>query len=338
VIWWVIGGIVGFVLLGEIVLHCYAIAAAVPIVETRPPFGPERFPPDPTAESLSFRTRDGLLLSASLFHPRGQAPRGLVLFCHELESNRWSAPAYLEAVLQAGFSILAFDFRNHGDSDSQNGYVPLHWLAEHDLRDVEAALEFIAERSDLAGLPLGIFGVSRGGCAALITAARSARIRAVVTDGAYSSELLVHFSKRWGSLYFPEAMMRIVPRWHIAGSMLLVREICQFRKGFRFARVERALPRLERKPLLMISGEADTYVVPEVVRWQHARTGHAPDTLWLVPGAKHNMSRQTAPEEYDRRVTEFFLAHLALDATASARRVNGDPEGIRAAPAGVQTA
>ncbi|HLJ10816.1 MAG TPA: alpha/beta fold hydrolase, partial [Planctomycetaceae bacterium] len=208
----------------EVYFQYLALKCAVPIFESSPPLEAELFPPDPAAEPLTIATRDGVELAGSLLRTSHETPRGLILFCHEFNSNRWSAFSYGEGLLAAGFHLLTFDFRNQGDSRAAPGYFPIHWATEFEVEDVRAAVRAIEGRADLRDLPLGIFGISRGGSAALVAAAECPEIRCVAVDGAYACiEMLLHYTKRWGRLYFPEFLLRLMPRWHILTSLWLVR-------------------------------------------------------------------------------------------------------------------
>jgi pimeloyl-ACP methyl ester carboxylesterase len=328
----------------ELLFQFVVLKVALPIFEGKPPFGSEQHPHDPSAEPVSIPTSYGLRLQGSLFRTLQGEPRGLVLFCHELESDHWSALSYCEGLLAAGFHVLAFDFRNHGDSDTMPGYEPTCWLTSFEVDDVLAAVDYISDRPDLRELPLGIFGVSRGGGAALVAAARCASIDRVATDGAYScNEMLLHFTARWGRLYIPEWMLQLQPRWHMTSTLAVIRSVSQLRRGCEYANIEKAVDRLRDKPALMLSGERDTYVIPRQTLNLHARTGQDESGVWIVPGAKHNMARQVAPDEYDRRLVEFFSAleqprPLARPAQVAAGVVSGQsyssrplhPKGITA--------
>lgn len=291
----------------EILFQLLVLKFSLPIFENRPPIGAEIFPPQPSAEAVTIVTQDGVVLAGNLLAARHAPPRGVILFCHELDSNRWSAAYYCEGLLAAGFHVLTFDFRNQGDSQSFPGYHAMHWPSVLEVEDVCAAVAFIKNRPDLAPLPLGVFGISRGGSIALVAAAQCDSIQRVVSDGAYCcNEMLLHFTNRWGRLFFPELLLRYLPKWHVQISLSLIRRTSEFRQHIKYANVERALSLLGHKRVLMISGERDTYVFPEVTRHQHARTGQDDSTVWIVPEAKHNMSRQAGPLEYDRRLVEFF--------------------------------
>ena len=291
----------------EILFQLLVLKFSLPIFEHRPPISAELFPPQPSAEAVTIVTKDGVALAGNLLSTLHDSPRGVILFCHEMDSNRWSAASYCEGLLAAGFHVLTFDFRNQGDSQSIPGYHPLHWPSVFEVEDACAAVAFINNRSDLNRLPLGVFGISRGAGIALVAASQCDSIHRVASDGAYCcNEMLLHFTNRWGRLYFPELLLRLLPKWHVQISLWLIRRTSEFRRGFKYANVERALSLLGHKRVLMISGERDTYVFPEVTRNLHARTGQDDSSVWIVPQAKHNMSRQAAPLAYDRRLVEFF--------------------------------
>ena len=57
------------------------------------------------------------------------------------------------------------------------------------------------------------------------------------------------------------------------------------------------MARLAPRPWLMIHGQRDTYIGPEIAQslFDH---GKNPKELWLVPEAKHNRCRETDPEAY----------------------------------------
>jgi fermentation-respiration switch protein FrsA (DUF1100 family) len=187
------------------------------------------------------------------------------------------------------------------------GYEPTCWLTSFEVDDVLAAVAYVDARPDLKRIPLGIFGVSRGGAAAVMAAARCPSILRVCTDGAYScNAMLLHFTARWGRLYIPEWMLRLQPRWHMTSTLWVIRSASQLRRGCRYANIEKAVGRLRDKPLFMLSGERDTYVVPRMTLDMQALTGQDASGVWIVPGAKHNLARQLAPDEYDRRLIEFF--------------------------------
>lgn len=107
--------------------------------------------------------------------------RGLVVFAHGSGSSRASPRNRMVAsVLQeAGLATLLFDLLTAEEALDRANVFAIELLAGRLLE----ALDRVAEEPDLRGLPVGLFGASTGAAAALVAAARSAAIRAVVSRG-----------------------------------------------------------------------------------------------------------------------------------------------------------
>jgi pimeloyl-ACP methyl ester carboxylesterase len=305
-VWLVVVGVLVFLLLAEMMIQWSAIRVVLALIENSPPFRVESLPPDPEAETFSVQTPDGITVRGCLYRHTDGVPRGLIVFCPEFASNHRSAMLYCSALSRAGFHVLAFDFRNHGDSDSMPGYVPLHWLTEYEVMDVNAVLDHVYSRPELSELPLGLFGISRGGGAALYAAAQRSEVVCVATEGAFAIEsMMFAHAQRWISVAVPGWLSKLIPDWHIHWTLAISRRVSQFRRKCKYVLLERVLPRLAHKPTLIIAGERDTYVLPEVSQKMVNRIGK-PEALWMVEKAKHNLARSVDPVEYDRRLVEFF--------------------------------
>lgn len=302
---WVIVGLLVLVA-AEVLIHWNAVRVILALIENSPPFRVESLPPDPDAESFSVRTPDGITLRGCLYRHTERRPRGLIVFCPEFASNHRSAMLYCSALSRAGFHVLTFDFRNHGESDSMPGYVPLHWLTQHEVTDLNAVMDYVYSSPDLNELPLGLFGISRGGGAALYVAAQRPEVLRVATEGAFGpGVLMMAHARHFISIAVPAPLAKLIPEWHIQGTLMLSRWISQRRRRCRYIMLERVLPRLVSKPALVIAGARDTYVMPEVAQ-KIAQLMGQPEALWLVEKAKHNLARSVNPDEYDRRLVEFF--------------------------------
>ena len=314
--WMVLMVVIGAVLLLDLLLHAFAARLVLPFVHYKVPFGVEPSSVDARAERISFETTHGLTLRGHLHKSDGPS-RGLIIFCPEYDGKHWSATTYAAALRDAGYDVLAFDFRNQGESDALPGYEPLHWLTEHEVADVMSAIRYAKSRADLAELPIGLFGISRGGGAALAAASRCRDLKAILCEGAYSMEsLLLHYALRWASLYIPERLMRMLPLWHVRITLGLARWTSQLTRGVRYTLLERELPRLADRPVQMIAGGRDTYVAKEITGVLCRRIGSdLCKPLWVVDKAKHNQARKIDPTGYDRRLLEHFSV-LASDVPA----------------------
>ena len=277
------------------------------IFEESPVFRPLRAEPLAGGEEVRFPTADNLTLAGTYLPARGGSRIGVVVFCHEFLGDRGGAGPYADTLRDLGFDLFAFDFRNHGESDSETRYRPLQWVSNRETRDLKAALAYLRNRPDADPSGVGIFGVSRGGSAALCVAAREPRVWGVVTDGAFPTRgTMLAYILRWAEIYvgtgplwraMPEALFRFLGWVALKGS--------QRRLGRRFPDVERATAKIGPRPLLMIHGAKDNYIGPAIAR---ELFGHAaqPKEFWLVPGAKHNRGREVDPEGYRNHVENFF--------------------------------
>jgi pimeloyl-ACP methyl ester carboxylesterase len=283
------------------------------IFEERPVFIVPRGQPVTGAEHVSFRTRDGLVLRGCYF--RSARPRrGVILFGLEFGSDRWSCRAYCEHLIEAGFDVFTFEPRNQGESDGQPGYEPLQWVTEFEVNDTVAALQYLKTRPDVDPCGVGFFGISKGGGAGLIAASRDHFVRCCVTDGVFGTystlvPYMRHFFRIYNSRYWFQGLF---PSWYYGPIGLSALRRVGRRRRCRFPHLEKRMSQLAPRPLLMIHGEADTYIKPEMAYALFVRA-REPKEFWLVPGAKHNQALNLVGDDYRRRVREFFERHLAGD-------------------------
>lgn len=279
----------------------------VRIVQETPVFQPLHIDPIPADEEVRFTTSDGLSLAGSFFRARGDRRNGLIVFCHEYLGSRWSVLPYADALRGLGFDLFSFDFRNHGDSDREERYEPLQWVSDREQTDLRAALDYLRSRPDHDPAGFGLYGISRGGGTAIAVGAESPDVWAVVTDGAFPIHgTMLKYILRWAEIYvgrwFPWKSMPVA---FFAGLAIASRLRAERVLNRKFISVERAATLLAPRPLLMIHGERDNYIGPDIARglFDAARE---PRELWLVPGAKHNRCREQDPETYSRRLLQFF--------------------------------
>jgi pimeloyl-ACP methyl ester carboxylesterase len=266
-------------------------------------------PAGPIAEAvpISFKTASGLILRGSLINSDHADPPGLVLFFPEHRGNHWTAPRYCQKLIELGHVVLSFDVRNQGESDSMDGYMPSHWMTEYEMEDVAAVMEFIEADDRLSTLPILTFGVSRGGVAALLAACRYHRIRGVVADSAFGTLSTVRFfADRFAGMFVPRRIYRLIPDWHIQGTLRRVMALSERRRGCRYVHLEDEVVHLESRSVLLISGSSDTYVSTEIARRLQVLAGSGTQ-LWIARGAGHNGARSKLTADYDRLVA----AHAA---------------------------
>ena len=282
------------------------------IFEETPIFSPTEGVPHPAAEAVEFATLEGLTLRGSYLASPSPESKGLIVFCHEFLSDRWSGVTYWEFLRQDGFDIFAFDFRSHGESDKDPAYTTRHWVTNYELDDLASALAYLKSRPGSDRLPLGLFGISRGGGAAIGVAARDRSVRCLVTDGAFPTHgTMLAYMMKWMTLVVGEKWYyKILPAWYLAFTRDRVLAGIERDFGCRFVRLERAIAQLAPRPILMIHGGRDSYIRPDIAR-DFFECAREPREQWVVKGARHNACLETAGDEYRDRVLRFFRAHLA---------------------------
>ncbi len=277
----------------------------------------------PEAQTIRFRTANGMTLCGCYLRTTAWQRHGVILFGLEYGSNRWSCLSYCENLIANGFDVFTFECRNQGDSDVQPGYDPLQWVTDHEVADFQAALAYLKSRSDGDNRGVGFFGISKGGGAGLLAAANDPYVRCFVTDGIFATHAtMIPYMRRWIAIYSDRYWIQeLLPTWMYGWVGHVALKRIGRERGCRFPHLERAMRKLSPRPLLMIHGGSDNYIKPDMAQKIFERAG-SPKEFWLVEGAKHNQAIQVASEEYQRRVLEFFLEKLAGVKKPSNDRIN----------------
>jgi len=308
---WAITSLAVLLIISDISYRQFASRRICRLFENVPLFGAVTSNQSTSAETLSIPVNSQCSLKACLHRPAADVS-GLVVFCPELHGDRWTALNYCRALLDAGFYVLAFEFRNH-DDDLLQIDTPSHWVTETEIDDIAAVLKFVLTDPDLADLPLGLFGVSRGGAAAIVAACRYPQIQSIVTDGAYSTMgMLRSFISRFSRYVVPDWFFNRLPKWHVELTLRQAVRRSERKWGCRYVHLERE-PLEFQQPILLVSGARDSYVTPEVTR-HLAKCLNAEGHAWTVERAKHNRSRDVATREYDRRIVDHFQRTLCPSA------------------------
>ena len=269
-------------------------------------------------ETVRFKTADGIELTGTL--TPGDRAQPVIVFCHEFSSDRHAAARYVYFLQEAGFRIFTFDFRGHGDSPAPKGYVSRLWVTEAERADLRGALECLRTRQDVNHEAVGLFGVSRGGVVALSGAVEDPMVKVVVADGAYSAfRTLYDYMRKWTPIF---ARVRWVyrhhPDWFYSMLGRLAIRLSELRMRARVLSLEKVLREL-RVPALLVHGERDNYLDATHARYLAAINPEAVE-LWIVPEANHNEAVVQVADEYSRRLTDMFSAHLMVPVSKSEGR------------------
>ena len=276
-------------------------------------------------EPVDFRAFDGHRLRGMMIlgNP-ARGPRGTIVFAHEFKSDAQSCARYVKPLIEAGYDVFSFDFRGHGQSSDEDGYCPRQWPSDREVDDMLGAIAYVEDHLETAGRPpdIGLFGISRGAGAAILAAETVSSVKAIVTDGAFSSDsTLEYLMKRWAKIF---AKVRVVYENHPPAFWRFLRwrlfRVCSRRFHCNYPSVRKALAKLDGAAVFMIHGEKDSWIPVSQTQMLYDYASE-PKYIWIVPGATHNQSVVVQPDEYAANTLQFFNRHLA--------GVEGDADRLR---------
>jgi alpha-beta hydrolase superfamily lysophospholipase len=244
-------------------------------------------------EPARITTRDGIPLQGWLFTPHTSNGYAVILL-HGVADTREGMMGHAPYLLQAGYTVLAPDFRGHGTSGGDViGYGAM------EAEDIHEWCDWLLTYRPLTRL----YGLGRSmGAAILIEALpREPRFRAIVAECPFFT-------------FEDVAYYRLGRMSHLGRAALW--PVIHF--GFAYARLRygidltQASPadavRTTKIPVLLVHGTADTNIPSSHSERLHAVNPSA-TTLWLVPGAEHLNSMNLNPPLYVRTVLDWFQEH-----------------------------
>jgi pimeloyl-ACP methyl ester carboxylesterase len=243
-------------------------------------------------EAVTLIAADGVELAAWYVPSQNGAA---VVLRHGAGSTRSNVLPEAAVLAEHGFGVLLVDARGHGASGGRA--MDFGWYGDI---DIAAATGYLADRPDVDDDRIGVVGSSMGGEEAIGAAAGNDLVRAVVAEGGTARTAA---DKTWLSDVFG-----------IRGAVQEQLERLQY--GLTDLLTEASPPPSLRDAaaaadhtrfLLITAG-----TMPDEGHAAAHIAGGAPDRVetWTVAGAGHTAGLETAPEEWERRVTAFLTNAL----------------------------
>ncbi|WP_051318449.1 alpha/beta hydrolase [Cohnella thermotolerans] len=241
----------------------------------------------------------------------GSEPAPVIVVAHGWGSNRSRILRYAVPLSEAGFCVLTYDVRSHGESETARALTGLTFRD-----DLLAAVEWIRTRGDLDANRIGVLGHSVGGFGAVLALDTGADIAALVTDAMpVRFETMVEAElRRKGMPTFPLTGL-------IGGTMLLRSGISRrFLKHAEPGRILADNERSGRVPVLLVHSRKDSFIPPSEL--EHV--------LSKVPNVRHLFVDQEghSVSERDpafwREVLPFFEQHLKKRRPAASAASQGE--------------
>jgi uncharacterized protein len=231
-------------------------------------------------EDVTLKTSDGLRLQGWYVPSRNRAA---VLVFPGRSGNKQH---HARNLIGHGYGVLLVDNRGQGESEGDPN--AFGW---DDETDVNAALDFLRDRTDVDANRIGGLGLSVGGETLLETAAHTDRLRAVISEGA-------------GARTWREDHETPNPiRWYgLPYFVMASASTALFSNTVPPDSLKDLVKDISPRPVFLIHAKGET------LNGVYYRSAGEPDNweIWEVPGAKHVGGLEAQPEEYERRVTAFF--------------------------------
>jgi len=241
---------------------------------------------------VEFQSTDGIPLKGWYVPANGPA-RGTIIYCHGLNRTRIEMLPRAQWGHALGYNGLLFDFRHHGQSGGD-----LTTLGYQERHDVLGAVRWVGQEGKTTG-PVVVWGVSMGAAAALMAAADSPDIAAVISDSSFRS-----FTD---TVKYHLRLFLHLPAFPIAYEVIYW---SAWRGGFRAADfdLERAVERIGNRPLLFIGVTGDRRMPPSIAEALYAHATSPSKRLVILPGNRHGEGFNQAREPYQKAVKDFLAS------------------------------
>ena len=247
-------------------------------------------------EKVSFKTKDGLELKGWLLpSPKGDART--IIMCHGWGDNKGELLKQTYFLNEtAGFNLLYFDFRSHGESEGQ-----ITTIGCLETVDFDAAVAWLRAARPALAARAGVFGLSMGAAVSVAAFPRHPDLRCLVVESPFSDYRGV--IRRWGWNHFT------IPHFPLIDMVLWVLKLRVNDPHVAAFNPVEAAHHIAPRPLFVIGGQNDDLMPEDDVR-RVFNAALEPKQLWIVPGAYHAKCREAAGMEYDTRVSGFFDRNL----------------------------
>jgi len=292
-LWGVVGRAGRAATIAAVLVAVYAIGwpIAVAVAVTNVPrraLGTE----DPADRGLEFvdatmTTADGVRLSGWYVPSKNGAA---VVVLHGASSTRSSVLDQGEVLARDGYGVLLVDARGTGRSEGRA--MNFGWYGDLDAR---AAVDYLERRRDVDRQRIGALGESMGGEEALGALAADPRLKAVVAEGATNRTTAdrAWLSDAYGVRGQLQELLD-VPTYALTDLLTSADPPTSLLAAVREAR---------RPVLLLAAGD-----VADEQRAARSIEAAVPEQVqvWVVDGAGHTGGLETAPQQWERKVTTFL--------------------------------
>lgn len=232
----------------------------------------------------------------------GEVGETAIILCHGIHSSKANDTLLVVAGMlhRNGYSVLLFDYRDHGFSSQEDGMIS---LGIREYRDIIAVFEWLVQKKEIPASKIGLYGLSMGGGYVAAAFMEDQRIPAVVMESPYAHLQMI----------IEEELARNgFPKWLSHGAILSAR----LRTGDDLMSMPPldAVGRSNGRPMLVIHGMADNRVGVHHSQMMvdQAELKQASLTSWLVEDLKHIEAPIAFPLRYEKTLVDFYDQALKI--------------------------
>jgi pimeloyl-ACP methyl ester carboxylesterase len=245
---------------------------------------------------VEFQTSDGIKISGWLMPSRGK--RATIIYSHGLFRSRRELLERAVDLWQLGYGALLYDARNHGDSGQARvsfGY--------NERLDAEAAVRFLREELHTEDR-IALFGISMGAATALLAAAETPEVAAVISDSSF-------LSFKDTTDHHVRLFLRL-PAFPLANE---VRYLMEWRAHFDGSRLDAldAVKQIGERPALFIAAAHDRRMPTDIAQKLYEASTSSKRDLLIVdgPGSEiHGHAYQADRKLYINKIAQFLSTAL----------------------------
>jgi pimeloyl-ACP methyl ester carboxylesterase len=248
-------------------------------------------------KDVEFTAADGVRLSGWLLASRER--HVTIVFSHGLFRSRRELLERAVDLWRLGYGALLYDARNHGDSGA--AHVTLGY---DERQDAEAAVRFLRDENHTSD-KIVLFGISMGAATALLAAAETPEVAAVISDSSY-----LNFKDT--SDHHIRLFLHL-PAFPLANE---IRGLMQWRGKFDGDKLDAldAVRRLGDRPAMFIAAAHDPRMPPDIAEKLYGASAASKRKLLVIdgPGSEvHGHAYQADPQRYVSEVAAFLKDALS---------------------------
>jgi pimeloyl-ACP methyl ester carboxylesterase len=248
-------------------------------------------------KDVEFETSDNVKISGWLLPSREK--HATIVYSHGLFRSRRELMERAIDLWKLGYGALLYDARSHGESGTARVSMG-YW----ERLDAEAAVKFLREEVHTDDR-IVLFGISMGAAAALLAAAETPEVAAVISDSSFLTfdDTVNHHVRLF--LHLPTFPMANEFKFFI-----------ERKAGFDASKLNAldAVKRIGDRPILFIAAAHDRRMPPEIAQTLYNACASSKRDLLVVdgPGSDvHGHAYQANPQFYIGRVAQFLDSALS---------------------------